>query len=97
MCAFLTGVDELSLRVLQNLQGFHVVIEVLKHSSSFTQDAVSREQCLLLLQQQGHVVIGVARREQHSGKKINFKQALTVAEQNLMFFPQAHMKRTELT
>lgn len=67
-CDFLTGVDELSLRVLQNLQGFHVVIEVLKHSSAFTQDAVSREQSLLLLQQQGHVVIGVARREEHSGE-----------------------------
>lgn len=69
LCAFLTGVDELSLGVLQNLQGFHVVIEVFKHSSSFTQDAVSREQRLLLLQQQGHVVIGVARREEHSKKK----------------------------
>lgn len=69
LCALLTGVDELSLRVLQNLQGFHVVIQVLKHSGSFTQDAVSREQRLLLLQQQGHVVIGVARCEEHSGKK----------------------------
>lgn len=65
----LTGVNELSLSVLQNLQGFHVVIEVLKHSSSFAQDAVSREERLLLLQQQGHVVIGVAWCEEHSGNK----------------------------
>lgn len=79
---FLTGVDELGLRVLQNLQGFHVVIEVLKHGGSFPQDAVSREERLLLLQQQGHVVVGVAGCEEHSGKS----SRPNLAELNLITF-----------
>lgn len=64
-----TRVDEFSLGVQQNLQGSHVVVEILKHGRAFAQDAVSREESLLLLQQQGHVVVCVARGEQHSGKK----------------------------
>lgn len=65
----LTRINEVGLRVQQDIQRLHVVIEILKHSRALTQDAVSWEERPLLLQQQGHVVVRVARREQHSGKK----------------------------
>lgn len=68
MCS-LTWVDEVSLRVQQDLQRLHVVVEILKHGRALTQDAVPGEERLLLLQQQRHVVISVAGGEQHSGKK----------------------------
>lgn len=65
----LTGVNKVGLRVQQDLQRFHVVVEILEHGGAFAQDAVSREERSLLLQQQGHVVVRVARREQHSDEK----------------------------
>lgn len=65
----LTWVDEVGLRVQQDLQRLHVVVEILEHGRAFAQDAVSRENCPFLIQQQRHVVVGVARREQHSGLK----------------------------
>lgn len=71
----LTRVDEVGLRVQQDLQRLHVVVEILEHGRAFAQDAVSREERPLLLQQQGHVVVSVARSEQHSGKKRNMKHS----------------------
>lgn len=65
----LTRVDEVGLRVQQDVQRFHVIVEILEHGRALAQDAVSREDRLLLLQQQGHVVISVARGKQHSGKQ----------------------------
>lgn len=62
----LTRVDEVSLRVQQDLQRLHVVVQILKHGRALTQDAISREERPFLLQQQGHVVVSVARGEQHS-------------------------------
>lgn len=73
----LTWVDEVGLRVQQDLQRLHVVVQILEHSRAFAQDAVSRENCLLLIQQQCHVVVSVARREQHSGLK---KEICTVSD-----------------
>lgn len=64
----LTRVDEVSLRVQQDLQRLHVVVQILEHGRALAQDAISREERPLLLQQQGHVVVSVARGEQHSGK-----------------------------
>lgn len=74
----LTRVDEVGLRVQQDVQRLHVVVEILEHSRAFAQDAVSGEERPLLLQQQGHVVVSVARREQHSGKKKYSTQLLTI-------------------
>lgn len=65
----LTRVDDVGLRVQQHLQGPHVVVEVLEHGRALAQDAVSGEERPLLLQQQRHVVVRVARCEQHSGEK----------------------------
>lgn len=61
-----TGVDEVGLRVQQDPQRPHIIVEILEHGRALAQDAVSRENGVLLLQQQGHVVIGVARSGQHS-------------------------------
>lgn len=68
MCS-LTRVDEVGLRVQQDIQRFHVVVEILEHGCAFAQDAVAREEGLLLLQQQGYVVVSVAGGEQHPEKK----------------------------
>lgn len=62
----LTRVDEVGPRIQQDLQRFHVVVEILEHGRAFTQDAVTGEKRLLLLQQQGHVVVSMAWGEQDS-------------------------------
>lgn len=67
MC--LTWVDKVSLRVQQDPQRLHVVIEILEDSRAFAQDAVSGKERPLFIQQQCHVVVSVARCEQHSGNK----------------------------
>ena len=65
----LTGVYAVGLGEQQDVQRVHVVEQILEHGGALSQDAVSREQRALLLQQQSHVVVRVTRGEQHSGKK----------------------------
>lgn len=67
MC--LTWVDNVCLKVQQNPQRLHVVVEILKDSRAFAQDAVSRKECPLFVQQQRHVVVSVAGCEHHSGNR----------------------------
>lgn len=62
---YLTWIDKVSLRIQQDAQRLHVVVKIFKDCCAFTQDAVSRKNCPLLVQQQRHVVISVARCEEH--------------------------------
>lgn len=74
MC--LTWVDKVGLRVQQNPQRLHVLVEILEDSRAFAQDAVSRKECPLFVQQQRHVVVSVAGCEQHSGNRKSIVQVL---------------------
>lgn len=70
MC--LTWVDKVGLRVQQDPQRLHVIVEILEDSRAFAQDAVSGKECPLFFQQQRHVVVSMARCEQHSGNRKGF-------------------------